>query len=67
MKRHWTKPALQIREKNDEFGKGALALWLKPLGDVRSDVRIRGEARSGDVLYAERRPQAAHRRILGLP
>jgi hypothetical protein len=54
-----------IRTRHDEWGKNALLLWLKQLGDVQLDARIAGESRRGDVFYIERRDSPAHRRRLG--
>jgi hypothetical protein len=54
-----------IRTRHDEWGKRALSLWLKELGDVQLDARVAGESRRGDVLYTERRNLPVHRRKLG--
>lgn len=56
----------QVRTRHDEWGKRALSLWLKRLGDVQLDARIAGESRRGDVLYTERRKDTVYRRRLGL-
>jgi hypothetical protein len=51
----------RIRTRHNEWGKGALALWLKELGDVQLDVRIGGESGCGDVLSTERRSRGDRR------
>src|SRR5437879_1722716 len=51
----------QVRTRHDEWGKRALSLWLKELGDVVLDARVAGESRRGDVLYTERRNHHADR------
>ncbi|MCK6586882.1 MAG: hypothetical protein L6Q76_04780 [Polyangiaceae bacterium] len=55
-----------IRTRHDEWGKRALSLWCKELGDVLLDARIAGESRRGDVLFTERRGRPDHRRKLGV-
>jgi hypothetical protein len=55
-----------VRTRHDEWGKRALSLWLKALGDVELDARVAGESRRGDVLYTERRSRPVHRRKLGI-
>jgi hypothetical protein len=54
-----------VRTRHDEWGKRALSLWLKQLGDVELDARVAGESRRGDVLYTERPAPRALRRKLG--
>jgi hypothetical protein len=60
------KPQDAVRTRHDEWGKRALSLWLKDLGDVELDARIAGESRRGDVLYTERQGRTVHRRKLGI-
>ncbi len=56
----------QVRTRHDEWVKRAFELWLGALGDVELDVRIAGQSRRGDVLFAERREDARHRARLGV-
>ena len=61
-----TRAEDRVRTRHDEWGKRALSLWFKELGDVEIDARVAGESRRGDVLYTERRGHPGRRRRLGV-